>query len=183
MGSERRVPPSSTVPASATASSPATRSATTAMPTPTATQPPRCSRTAAWCSPAGCAATGASRLTAPRCTTAKQRAVTRHTRRRDQTRALAGTGTYARARRRRKRIERVFGHLKRNPKLRTFKLWGLAGAAEEFTMVAAADTPTARQPTRTALNGAARSFRANTGCSVNRPQRDFFESLDRFTHS
>ncbi len=47
-------------------------------------------------------------------------------------------GAYARARQRRKRIERVFGHLKRNLKLRTLKLRGLAGAAEEFTMAAAA---------------------------------------------
>ena len=45
---------------------------------------------------------------------------------------------YVHARRRRQRIERVFGHLKRNLGLRTLKLRGLAGAAEEFTMVAAA---------------------------------------------
>jgi len=57
---------------------------------------------------------------------------------RDQARALAGTEGYTRARRRRKRIERVFGHLKRNLKLRTLKRRGLAGAAEEFTMAAAA---------------------------------------------
>ncbi len=41
-------------------------------------------------------------------------------------------------RRRRKRTERVFGHLKRNLGLRALKLRGLAGAAEEFTMAAAA---------------------------------------------
>ena len=76
----------------------------------------------------------------PRCTTAKQRAVTRLVAEdaRDQVRALAGTEAYVRARRRRKRIERVFGHLKRNMKLRSLKLRGLAGAAEEFTMAAAA---------------------------------------------
>ncbi|WP_306286407.1 transposase [Sphingomonas sp. Ant20] len=45
---------------------------------------------------------------------------------------------YVHARRRRKRIERVFGHLKRNLGLRTLKLRGLAGAAEEFSMAAAA---------------------------------------------
>ena len=75
-----------------------------------------------------------------RCTTAKQRAVTRLVTEeaRDHARALAGTDAYVHARRRRKRIERVFGHLKRNLKMRTLKLRGLAGAAEEFTMAAAA---------------------------------------------
>lgn len=38
------------------------------------------------------------------------------------------------ARHRKQRIERVFGHLKRNLGLRTLKLRSLAGAAEEFTM-------------------------------------------------
>jgi transposase len=76
----------------------------------------------------------------PQCTTARQRAVTRliDEDARDHVRALAGTDGFTRARRRRKRIERVFGHLKRNLKLRTLKLRGLAGAAEEFTMTAAA---------------------------------------------
>ena len=78
-------------------------------------------------------------LLKPQCTTARQRAVTRLVDEdaRDQVRALAGIEAYARARQRRKRIERVFGHLKRNLKLRSLKLRGLAGAAEEFTMVAA----------------------------------------------
>ncbi|BCA64364.1 transposase (plasmid) [Sphingomonas sp. HMP9] len=57
---------------------------------------------------------------------------------RDQVRALASTEAYARSRQRRKRIERVFGHLKRNLNLRSLKLRGLKGAAEEFTMAAAA---------------------------------------------
>ena len=76
----------------------------------------------------------------PRCTTAKQRAVTRLVDEdaRDQVRVLAETDACIRARQRRKRIERVFGHLKRNLKLRSLKLRGLAGAAEEFTMAAAA---------------------------------------------
>ena len=76
----------------------------------------------------------------PQCTTARRRAVTRLVDEdaRDQVRALAGTDAYAQARQRRKRIERVFGHLKRNLKLRSLKLRGLAGAAEEFSMVAAA---------------------------------------------
>ena len=75
-----------------------------------------------------------------RCTTARQRAVTRLVTEeaRDHARALAGTDAYIRARRRRKRVERVFGHLKRNLKMRYLKLRGLAGAAEEFTMAATA---------------------------------------------
>jgi transposase len=76
----------------------------------------------------------------PQCTTAKKRAITRLVDEdaRDKVRALAGTEAYVRARKLRKRIERVFGHLKRNLKLRSLKLRGLAGAAEEFTMVATA---------------------------------------------
>jgi hypothetical protein len=57
---------------------------------------------------------------------------------RDQVRALAGIHAYTRARQQRKRVERVFGHVKRNPKLQTLKLRGLAGASEEFTMAAVA---------------------------------------------
>lgn len=57
---------------------------------------------------------------------------------RDTERALAGTDAYVHARRRRQRIERVFGYLKRNLGLRTLKLRGLSGAAEEFTMAVAA---------------------------------------------
>ena len=70
----------------------------------------------------------------------RQRAVTRLVNKdtRDQVRALAGVDAYTRSRRRRKRIDRVFGHLKPNLKLRTLKLQGLAGAAEEFAMAAAA---------------------------------------------
>ena len=56
---------------------------------------------------------------------------------RDTVRALAGTDAYMQARRRRQRIERVLGHLKRNLGLRTLKLRGLAGAAEEFIMAVA----------------------------------------------
>lgn len=76
----------------------------------------------------------------PQCTTASQRAVTClvDEEARDRVRTLAKTDAYAHARRGRKRIERVFGHLKRNLKLRTLKLRGLAGAAEEFTMAATA---------------------------------------------
>ena len=86
--------------------------------------------------PADCAACPLK----PKCTTARLRGVSRLVDEdaRDRVRALAQTDAYARARRRRKRIERVFGHLKRNLKLRTLKLRGLAGAAEEFTMAATA---------------------------------------------
>lgn len=85
--------------------------------------------------PADCAACALK----PQCTTAKQRAVTRLITEdaRDQVRALSGTEASIRARQRRKRIERVFGHLKRNLKLRSLKR-GLKGAAEEVTMAAAA---------------------------------------------
>lgn len=76
----------------------------------------------------------------PQCTTARQRAVTRLVTEdaRDQVRALSGTEASIRARQRRKRIERVFGHLKRNLNLRSLKLRGLEGAADEFTMASAA---------------------------------------------
>lgn len=86
--------------------------------------------------PADCAACALK----PQCTTARQRAVTRLVTEdaRDQVRALSGTEASIRARQRRKRIERVFGHLKRNLNLRSLKLRGLKGAAEEFTMAAAA---------------------------------------------
>jgi len=75
-----------------------------------------------------------------RCTVSRKRSITRLVSEdaRDTVRALAGTDAYVHARRRRQRIERVFGHLKRNLGLRTLKLRGLAGAAEEFTMAAAA---------------------------------------------
>ena len=86
--------------------------------------------------PADCAACALK----PQCTMAKQRAVTRLVTEdaRDQVRALTGTEASIRARQRRKRIERVFGHLKRNLNLRSLKLRGLKGAAEELTMAAAA---------------------------------------------
>jgi hypothetical protein len=86
--------------------------------------------------PADCAACELK----PQCTIGPKRGVTRlvSEEARDTVRALAGTDAYVHARRRRQRIERVFGHLKRNLGLRTLKLRGLSGAAEEFTMAAAA---------------------------------------------
>lgn len=57
---------------------------------------------------------------------------------RDRVRALEDTPAFARSRRLRKRIERLFGQLKHNMGLRRLKLRGLRGVAEEFTMAAAA---------------------------------------------
>ena len=86
--------------------------------------------------PADCAACALK----PKCTTARQRAVTCLVTEdaRDQVCALSGTEASIRARQRRKRIERVFGCLKRNLHLRSLKLRGLTAAADEFTMAAAA---------------------------------------------
>ena len=57
---------------------------------------------------------------------------------RDRARVLQNTPEFARSRRLRRRIERLFGHLKRSMGLRRLKLRGLRGAAEEFAMAAAA---------------------------------------------
>ena len=57
---------------------------------------------------------------------------------RDRVRDLEGTPAYIRSRRLRKRVERLFGQLKRNIGVRRLKLRGLRDAAEEFTMAAAA---------------------------------------------
>lgn len=57
---------------------------------------------------------------------------------RDRVRAILATDAYARSRRLRRRIERLFGHLKRTMGLIRLKLRGLSGAAEEFVMAAAA---------------------------------------------
>ncbi|QND61953.1 transposase (plasmid) [Mesorhizobium huakuii] len=56
---------------------------------------------------------------------------------RDQVRALRETPGYARSRRLRKRIERLFGHFKRNIAFRRLRLRGLSGAKEEFLLAAA----------------------------------------------
>lgn len=55
---------------------------------------------------------------------------------RDKVRALAETGRYKRARRRRKKVEMLFAHLKRHLGLRRLRLRGLRGAAEEFLLAA-----------------------------------------------
>jgi transposase len=76
----------------------------------------------------------------PQCTKAPTRTVTRlvHEEARDKVRAASDTEAFARSRRLRKRIERLFGHLKRNLGQRRLKLRGLKGAAEEFLMAASA---------------------------------------------
>jgi hypothetical protein len=76
----------------------------------------------------------------PRCTNGQRRTVTRLAAEdaRDHVRALRATEAYSRSRRLRKRIERVFGHLKRNFRLDRLKLRGLKGAREEFLMAASA---------------------------------------------
>jgi DDE family transposase len=57
---------------------------------------------------------------------------------RDHVRALMSTSDFARSQHLRRRIERLFGHLKRSMALRRLKLRGLSGAAEEFLVAAAA---------------------------------------------
>jgi transposase len=76
----------------------------------------------------------------PRCTKAPTRTVTRllHEDARDKVRAMADTEPFIRSRRLRKRIERVFAHLKRNFRLDRLKLRGLKGAREEVLMAASA---------------------------------------------
>jgi transposase len=76
----------------------------------------------------------------PSCTDGPARRVIRltHEDARDQVRALKDTPGYVRSRQLRKRIERLFGHLKRNMKLTRLKLRGLKGAAEEFLLAATA---------------------------------------------
>ena len=76
----------------------------------------------------------------PDCTDARARRVLRMVDEdaRDRARVLQDTPEFARSRRLRRRIERLFGHLKRSMGLRRLKLRGLRGAAEEFAMAAAA---------------------------------------------
>ena len=76
----------------------------------------------------------------PDCTDAPTRRVLRMVDEdvRDRVRELVDTPGFVRSRRLRKRVERIFGQLKRNMGLRRLKLRGLRGVAEEFTMAAAA---------------------------------------------
>jgi transposase len=74
------------------------------------------------------------------CTDGKQRAVTRlvHEEVREKVQALATTEAFAESRRKRKKAEMLFAHLKRNLGLRRLRLRGLTGAAEEFLLAATA---------------------------------------------
>jgi hypothetical protein len=76
----------------------------------------------------------------PDCTDAPTRRVLRMADEdvRDRVRALENTPAFVRSPRHRKRVERLFGQLKRNMGLRRLKLRGLRGVAEEFTLAAAA---------------------------------------------
>ena len=57
---------------------------------------------------------------------------------REKVKALAETEAFARSRRERQKVEMRFAHLKQHLGLRRLKLRGLRGAAEEFTLAAAA---------------------------------------------
>lgn len=76
----------------------------------------------------------------PACTDAPARRLTRLVDEdaRERVRALSGTPAFARSRRLRWRIERLFAGLKRGMGLRRLKLRGLGGAAEEFLLAATA---------------------------------------------
>ncbi|MEM7671335.1 MAG: IS1182 family transposase [Pseudomonadota bacterium] len=76
----------------------------------------------------------------PSCTDGRQRSVSRliHEEVREKVQALATTEAFAETRRKRKKVEMLFAHLKRNMGLRRLRLRGLAGAAEEFLLAATA---------------------------------------------
>lgn len=57
---------------------------------------------------------------------------------RDVARALAGTPAYERSRRRRKKVEMLFAHLKRILRLGRLRLRGPCGARDEFLLAATA---------------------------------------------
>ena len=57
---------------------------------------------------------------------------------REQLRVLAGTASFQRARRKRKKVEMLFAHLKRHLGLKRLRLRGLSGATEEFLLAATA---------------------------------------------
>lgn len=74
----------------------------------------------------------------PRCTTGKERRLSRdvNEQARDHVRALMETDSYLQSARERKKIETRFGDLKRNLGLTRLKLRGLTGANEEFLLAA-----------------------------------------------
>jgi hypothetical protein len=74
----------------------------------------------------------------PRCTRGRERRLSRDVNEdaRDHTRALMETEAYRRSGRRRKKIETLFGDVKRNLGLSRLRLRGLAGARDEFLLTA-----------------------------------------------
>lgn len=65
---------------------------------------------------------------------------------RDPTRSLRRTPAFARSRRERKRIEMLFAHLNRIPRLGRLRLRGPCGARDEFLLAATAQNP--RKPAK-----------------------------------
>ena len=57
---------------------------------------------------------------------------------RDVARAISKTEAYAQSRRDRKKVEMLFGHMKRILKLDRLRLRGLSGAQDEFLLAATA---------------------------------------------
>lgn len=74
------------------------------------------------------------------CTTAPARTVTRHMDEgaRQIARDLSGTEKFAASRRKRKKVEMLFAHLKRNLGFTRLRLRGLRGASDEFVLAATA---------------------------------------------
>ena len=74
------------------------------------------------------------------CTDAPTRSLVRHLdeKAREAARALADTEAFHEARRKRKKVEMLFAHLKRWQKLTRLRLRGLSGANEEFLLAATA---------------------------------------------
>ncbi len=74
----------------------------------------------------------------PRCTTGRERRIQRdvNEKARDYVRSLMGTEAYLQSGRARKKIETLFGDLKRNLGLTRLRLRGLTGARDEFLIAA-----------------------------------------------
>ena len=74
------------------------------------------------------------------CTSAKVRTIARHMDAwaRERVRVFSGTSAFEESRRRRKKVEMLFAHLKRHLKVTRLRLRGLQGAAEEFLLAATA---------------------------------------------
>ena len=74
----------------------------------------------------------------PKCTTGRERRISRDVNEeaRDYARTLMGTESYLQSRTRRKKIETLFGEVKRNLGLERLRLRGLTGARDEFLLAA-----------------------------------------------